>query len=227
LDEAGRRQHKVLPSDSKRLQEENFHCLSLSAGSQMVTNQMDKHSLVFNHYKNHIGAGSQRRYTINFQSLGWQPQQLLHLETPFSENEVLATIKSMTKEKAPGLEGFIGAFFSSCWGIIKLDIMDAISLFYAMNQQDFRFLNQALVTLIPNKANVQKVTDFRPISLIHSFGKIISKLLANRLAPELKNLISCNQSAFIKKRCLHNNFMFVHQVIKDLYSKKVPTLFLK
>jgi hypothetical protein len=59
LDEAGRRQHKVLPSDSKRLQEENFHCLSLSAGSQMATNQMDKHSLVFNHYKNHIGAGSQ------------------------------------------------------------------------------------------------------------------------------------------------------------------------
>jgi hypothetical protein len=103
--------------------------------------------------------------------------------------------------------------------------MDAISLFYVMNQQDFRFLNQALVTLIPKKANVQKVTDFRPISLIHSFGKIISKLLANRLALELKNLISCNQSAFIKKRCLHDNFMFVHQVIKDLYNKKVSALF--
>jgi hypothetical protein len=105
--------------------------------------------------------------------------------------------------------------------------MDAISLFYVMNQQDFRFLNQALVILIPKKANTQKVTDFRPISLIHSFGKIIPKLLANRLAPKLKNLISCNQSTFIKKRYLHHNFMFVHQVIKDLYNKKVPALFLK
>jgi hypothetical protein len=71
------------------------------------------------------------------------------------------------------------------------------------------------VTLILKKANA------------NSFGKIISKLLANRLAPELKNLISCNQSAFIKKRCLRNNFMFVHQVIKYLYNKKVPALFLK
>jgi hypothetical protein len=72
---------------------------SLLARSQMATNQMDKLDLVFDHYKNHIGGGSQRRYTINFQSLGWQPHQLHHLEAPFSENEVLVTIKS-TKHSA-------------------------------------------------------------------------------------------------------------------------------
>jgi hypothetical protein len=32
---------------------------SLLAGSQMAINQLDKHNFVFNHYKNHIGAGSQ------------------------------------------------------------------------------------------------------------------------------------------------------------------------
>jgi hypothetical protein len=30
-----------------------------------------------------------------------------------------------------------------------------------------------------------------------------------------------------RKRCIHDNFMFVQQVIKDLHSKKVPTLFIK
>jgi hypothetical protein len=51
--------------------------------------------------------------------------------------------------------------------------------------------------------------------------------LANRLAPELSKLISYNQNAFIKKRCIHDNFMFVQQVIKDLHKKKVPTIFIK
>jgi hypothetical protein len=51
--------------------------------------------------------------------------------------------------------------------------------------------------------------------------------LANRLAPELKKLISYNQNAFIKKRCIHDNFMFVQQMIKDPHKKKIPTLFIK
>jgi hypothetical protein len=37
-----------------------------------------------------------------------------------------------------------------------------------------------------------RVIDFRQISLIHSFAKILSKPIANRLAPELKNLIDYN-----------------------------------
>jgi hypothetical protein len=53
--------------------------------------------------------------------------------------------------------------------------------------------------LIPKKPNAERIGDFMPISLIHSFGKIVSKLLANRLALELGKLISYNQNAFIKK----------------------------
>jgi hypothetical protein len=83
------------------------------------------------------------------------------------------------------------------------------------------------VVLVPKKANAERVADFRPISLIHSFAKIIFKLLANRLAPAEKKLITYNQSAFIKKCCILDNFMFVHQVIKDLYKKKIPSLFIK
>jgi hypothetical protein len=43
------------------------------------------------------------------------------------------------------------------------------------------------------------VRDFRPISLVHSFVKLVTKLLANRLAGRLQNMVSPNQTAFIKK----------------------------
>jgi hypothetical protein len=62
---------------------------------------------------------------------------------------------------------------------------------------------------------------------MHSVAKIACKLLATRLGPELKNLVSSNQSAFIKTRSIQDNFLYVKNVIKDAHKKKKPLLFLK
>jgi hypothetical protein len=51
--------------------------------------------------------------------------------------------------------------------------------------------------------------------------------LANKLAPELQQLISINQTTFIKKMVIHDNFVYVQQVIKELHTKKIPALFIK
>jgi hypothetical protein len=72
-----------------------------------------------------------------------------------------------------------------------------------------------------------KVKDFRPISLIHIFAKIVTKLLANRLATKLSDIVSSNQSAFIKGSCIHDNFILVQQTTKALHLQKEARVFLK
>jgi hypothetical protein len=57
---------------------------------------------------------------------------------------------------------------------------------------------------------------YRPISLIHSFAKLVTKVLANKLAPHVTKLISANQCAFIKGRLIHDNYMLVHNSIMAL-----------
>jgi hypothetical protein len=47
--------------------------------------------------------------------------------------------------------------------------------------------------------------------MIHSFGKLASKLLAARLAPRPSQIISPNQNAFIRTRTIHDNFKFVQR----------------
>jgi hypothetical protein len=42
--------------------------------------------------------------------------------------------------------------------------------------------------------------DFKPITMIHSFAKLISKILALRLAPKLNALVDTNQNTFIRSR---------------------------
>jgi hypothetical protein len=71
------------------------------------------------------------------------------------------------------------------------------------------------------------VGDFRPISLVHSVVKILSKILASRLALRLPEMVSSNHSAFVKKRCIHDNFVLVQGIVKKLHKEKTPVLFLK
>jgi hypothetical protein len=106
-------------------------------------------------------------------------------------------------------------------------MMNAVQQFYLMNQRGLHFLNQACVELIPEKSNPVKISKYMPISLTHSFTKLISMILADTLGPEIHHLISANQTAFIKTRCIHENFIYVQQIIKDLHKKKIPSLFIK
>ena len=40
-----------------------------------------------------------------------------------------------------------------------------------------------ILILIPKKLDAVEVKDFHPISLVHSFAKLVTKILANCLAP--------------------------------------------
>jgi hypothetical protein len=44
-------------------------------------------------------------------------------------------------------------------------------------------------------------------------------LLANRLGPHLQKLVAANQSAFVKGRSIHDNYMMVQHSIKSIYKK--------
>jgi hypothetical protein len=57
--------------------------------------------------------------------------------------------------------------------------------------------------------------------------KIITKLLATRLAPHMNELVSQAQNTFIKKQCIHDNFLYVQRVIQFLHKRKRPALFIK
>lgn len=81
--------------------------------------------------------------------------------------------------------------------------------------------------LIPKSGIAEHPRDFRPISLIHSFGKFVTKTLAIRLAPYMRKLISNAQSAFIKRRCIQHNFMYVRILARAYHRKKIPVLLFK
>jgi len=122
---------------------------------------------------------------------------------------------------------YLWRFYKRCWGIIKKEIMAAVVELQRGNFRNLSLLNSALITLLPKKDDAASVKDFRPISLIHSFANLVTKVLANRLAGRLNELVSVNQSAFVRGRCIHDNFLLVQQTARFLHQQKQPRILLK
>lgn len=88
-------------------------------------------------------------------------------------------------------------------------------------------INDAYMILLKKKEQPVEIKDYLPISLIHSFGKLITKCLARRLGAVLDSLVRPNQTAFIRGRCIHDNFHAVQLACKAIHAKRVPCVLLK
>lgn len=152
---------------------------------------------------------------------------LSHLDTSFTEEEMWSAIKSMPNDRAPGPDGFTVEFYRSALPIIKRDLLLALDAFNRMDRRGMNGFNNALITLLPKKTEAKTAADYRPICLIHSFAKVVAKMMALRLAPELNRLVDVNQSAFIRKCSTHDNFKFVQTSAKVFKQRRMPKLLLK
>jgi len=102
------------------------------------------------------------------------------MDRPFLEQEIEHTVKMMAAEKVPGPDGFTGTFYKQCWPTIKGDIVQAMNCFYHLRAGPLEHLNGANIVLIPKLEVSEHARDFRPVSLVHSFAKLITKMLAIR-----------------------------------------------
>jgi hypothetical protein len=168
-----------------------------------------------------------RGIDFNWDAIHFEEPNLTNLGGPFSEEEVRNAINQMPSDKAPGHDGFTWIFFKKCWHAIKGDIMKVIERFGDLHVQNFWWLNSSNIALLPKKEGAEEVSDYWPISLIHPIAKIIMKMLALRLVPFMNDLVSMAQSAFIKKRSIHDNFLYVKNLTTMFNKSKTLALLFK
>jgi mannosylglycoprotein endo-beta-mannosidase len=174
-----------------------------------------------------LGHGQSWEHDINLNATGLSAVDLSGLEASFSAEEVWTAIRGMPANKSPGPNGFSWDFYQTCWSIVKDDVRAALQSIFLGKGQNFGRLNGALLTLLPKKDGAVDLKDFRPISLVHSFSKLLAKIIALRLGPRMPELVDANQSAFVRGRCIHDNFVLVQQSARALFRAKVPSLLLK
>jgi hypothetical protein len=135
-------------------------------------------------------------------------------------------VSSLPVDKAPGPDGFNVKFLKSCWHIIKQDFYNLCQDFYEHNLS-LKSLNDSLITLIPKKSAPESPNDFRPISLLNSALKLITKILANRLQEVIIKLVRKNQYGFIKTRTIQDCLAWSFEYLYHCKHSSTGTIILK
>jgi hypothetical protein len=210
---------------NSRRRKNTIHRLQRNAG--WATSHDEKAQLIHDHFSAILGNPPPRSLDFNWAAIQPSVEALDDLGIPFSEDEILATIRALPADKAPGPDGFTVEFFRACWPILKHDLMRVIDAFSELSVDNLGIINSANIVLLPKNEGADTVTDFRPISLIHIVPKIIAKAMAIRLQPKMNDIISPCQSAFIKSRSIHDNFMYVRGAARRLHQRRSPALLFK
>jgi hypothetical protein len=146
------------------------------------------------------------------------------LVKPFSFEEVKSVVWDCDSFKSPGPDGVNFGFIKEFWLILKEDIMRFIMEFHR-NGKLARGINTTFIALIPKVESPQKLSDFRPISLVGCLYKILVKVL-NRLHSVVGTVISETQSAFIKDIQILDGVLIANKVLDEARKlKKGPYAF--
>ncbi|XP_026396487.1 uncharacterized protein LOC113291135 [Papaver somniferum] len=136
----------------------------------------------------------------------------INLEKPFSEEEVKEVVDNFGANKSPGPDGFTMEFYKIGWKVIKNDLMKVVKEFETSSVLDWR-VNCINITLIPKCGGAVSLHNFRPISLIGSIYKVISKHLSERLKVVLPSIISEFQGDFVHGRKIQDGMLIASKLI--------------
>jgi hypothetical protein len=116
-------------------------------------------------------------------------EALESVSAPFTKEEIDKVIYKTPIDKAPGPDGFNGCFIKTCQEIIAYEFYKLCQEL-AEGEAFLDSINTSLITLIPKKQSPSTVNDYRPISLLNSCLKLLTKLLADRLQQWILNLLA-------------------------------------
>ncbi|XP_071714290.1 uncharacterized protein [Rutidosis leptorrhynchoides] len=146
-------------------------------------------------------------------------EALRHFSNVFSEpNELRPSMEDLcfpviSSDEAASLE---------C-RFLEPEVLEAINIVGEIS----RGCNASFVTLIPKKLDPSGLGNFRPISLIGSYYKIVAKILSNRLRKVLPSLVGVEQSAFLKGRFILDGVLIANETVEYLKGKHKKGFFFK
>lgn len=140
-----------------------------------------------------------------------------NLERSFDLREIETNLNSLGSDKALDPNGMSLNFIKFLWPHLKEKVLECF-LAFADGGSLPNGLNSSFVTLLPKIKVPQKVQDFRPISLINSIAKLLTKVLKNRIEPLVDKLIDDHQFGFVKKSQAAESILLVNEVYHFLHS---------
>jgi hypothetical protein len=194
---------KFFHANASIRQRRNLITTLKDANDQTYSDHQTKANILWEAFKDRLGTSDNPDMSFNLQELLHRDDNLDFLTQQFTHEEIDTVVSNLPRDKSPGPDGFNTDFVKKCWSIIKFDFYRLCDAFH-LGSVCLESINGSHITLLPKVDAPSKVFDIRPISLVNTSIKIITKLLANRLQQCIMRLIHQNQYGFIKSRTIQD-----------------------
>ena len=167
---------------SKASQKRRNHINGIQNGEGLWVEDMeDIVNVAAGYFDNLFYAGScdQMKECIDAIPSKVTPEMQHMLSSDFTAEEVEVALFQMGPTKAPEPDGMNALFYQKFWHVVGEFVTMALIDFLNLGNM-VPNINHTNIVLIPKVKNLEKMFDFRPISLCNVIYKIISKVLANR-----------------------------------------------
>lgn len=127
--------------------------------------------------------------------------------------EIQESINKAQLNRAPGFDGIPIEFYKLFWDKIKPIFMKVVQNFQETGQLPAS-MNRIVVKPIPKKGDRLQLKNWRPISLINTDYKIISRAYGTKLSSVVSTLLSSDQSYCVPGRTIYDNLHLLRNVIQ-------------
>ncbi|GKC39288.1 RNA-directed DNA polymerase, eukaryota, partial [Tanacetum coccineum] len=192
---------------------------------------VDEPNRVKDEFRNHFAARFQDpglchgKINFNFPTR-LNLEQATGLESPITRDEIRTAVWGCGENKSPGPDGFTFEFLRKFWDVVGSDLCTAVEWFF--DHASFSVgCNSAFIALIPKSLDPKTVSDYRPISLIGSLYKVVTKILAMRLSTVISDLISDVQTAFLPNRQILDGPFIINELLARCHQKNQRAMVFK
>ena len=135
------------------------------------------------------------------------------LEQELTAENLLDALKETQSEKTAGYDGLPYEFYRTFWNILKEDFLEMAK--FSLYEKGVMTLTQrkSILTLIYKSKDKRRLIHWRPISLLCTDYKIITKALANNLKEVLSTILGPTQTASVPGRSIFNNTFVMRDTI--------------
>ena len=148
-----------------------------------------------------------------------QDQQRNELEGEITLAECKVVLRTFSSGKSLGEDGFYMGVYNCFFDLLGQDLLNCFNVAYVKGEMSIS-QRRGVISLLPKEdANLLKLPNWRPITLLNVDYKIASKVIATRFEKVLDLLISPHQTGFLKGRYIGQNIRLVTYVVEHATNK--------
>ena len=137
------------------------------------------------------------------------------MDTELTAEEILNALKLSKNNSSPGLDGLPIEVYKVFWGDLKEHLTNCFHHCFVTGSLA-PSQNDSILSLLHKGGNLDRenIANWRPIALLNSDYKLLTKIFAIRLQSVIKKLVDSNQCGFVKGRKISYMLREIYDLIE-------------